>query len=1264
MEVAAAFGPEEDIVRRAPTTNATSRTGARGVSLLAVLLVAGSTASALDAPHQPGGIVDCLFCHITHTALGPAQTSQATNAYLCQQCHQPLGNASDTSFTADAATEEPWTRGTSHAWGVSAVNGTLGTTSPLEPKMTVRMNGTTFVCSTCHDQHNSNDAVPGDAFPFLRISNAGGAMCVECHDPLKPLETPGPGRHMDGLDLSLTPPANLPLEADGTVSCTTCHALHFATSGPSQNVTATIGSITTSFEVSGTPWSANEFQGDRIFFTSGANAGRSRLIANNTDSAITWVDPLLDAIGGGQAPANADTASIQAAGAGDGKLLRQALTGDALCNECHNVLVHNKTNTGSARAEWGDTFTCLTCHKPHGTNNIFLVSDTITVAAGDGAPFSGSFGVDFRYMTTGVEDYGLAELPEPGDTPPGTGSNGLSAGTGVCEGCHTDTSVFNNVASGGVGRNGTHDTGTCTGCHPHGEGFKPAAGGCLGCHAAVKGAIDGTNYRRQVVGTGGDFERLSGHVSNGLETEIVTADDCSVCHDQASHADNAPVDPGVVLKDPDGGSSFTYDGTGGSIEGFCVNCHDSDGATASATLPLQPFSDLQTPPTNIAATWTGSAHDTGLAAQACMACHGGADGTRPGLGYEQDAHGSAQANLLSATVAGEAVTDAEWTEEDACYKCHDAGGPSTADVETDFGYAKHHRVLDSEQAAVGGRAAECSTCHGALHDMPASPVRTTSNAASRAIMNAPKGYTGTAVVTTVTKEYELCLLCHSDNPGGGSPGDGGVDPISDKWTQFAGPVEIHYSTTGSSGPWTFVEYTSGVAGSYNWTLPNDTSTNCYIRVQEKGGAGVSDVSGASFEIAASAPAEITVTSPIGAEVWRFGGQSQNITWSSVDAGANVDIHYSTTGSGGGWTEVVSNTPDDGTHSWTIPDDASANCFIRVREAGGGGAEDVSENAFEILSPVGDWVIVTSAKGYETWYIDDTVNITWDTDQVSARLWLFYSPNNGTDWNQIVRLDDPTNGGTYSYSWTVPNDDADLPSANCLIRVEHNGGAIDDSNANFTIATALPSSYITVTSPNGGEVWGVGQARTITWDQAGILTTSHPVLNAGSNPYCNSTTMVAPWNDTAGEHNTMWCSDCHRTDNASGPHGFDTGSDATNRVWGGLTAVQLTPPTGGDWYTPLCVKCHKITSYCTGVTGSGWNNHDMGQHRVGGHSGDGTKGGCLSCHYGGDMTTVHGGNHVDWFMTGEQLDAGGGGITPTTCAAAGIGNCGGHGDKGY
>jgi hypothetical protein len=375
--------------------------------------------------------------------------------------------------------------------------------------------------------------------------------------------------------------------------------------------------------------------------------------------------------------------------------------------------------------------------------------------------------VTFDIMTSaGVEDYGLA-----GDTYPGTG---------ICETCHTDTNVF---TSGGDGRSGEHDDklGACVSCHPHTDGFK-GGGSCVGCHGAVKGGD-----RRQVVGTGGDFERTSHHVGTGAES--VTDADCEVCHEQGSHQAQSEGTYGVLLNDPDSSADITYDGTGGSIESFCEGCHDADGYAVTG---LNPFSDDVTP-TNVATNWTDNPHNNAVTlSEACMGCHGGYDSTRTGPepDYQQNAHGSAQGDLFSARVDAEAPTN---YEEGFCYTCHDTDGPAVSNVEGDFGLNTHHLVDDGEQTP-DGRDAECYVCHGNLHDIVATPARTNSNAASGLIASAGGVNSSGTYVSSITYEYELCFLCHGSYAGHGGaddPGEGGAGSPD---------IAVLFTGTGDSDP--------------------------------------------------------------------------------------------------------------------------------------------------------------------------------------------------------------------------------------------------------------------------------------------------------------------------------------------------------------------------------------------------------------------------------------------------------------------------------
>ena len=204
---------------------------------------AGSTderaLTTYDAPHMLSDVI-CGRCHDVDAEPGGHLGLAAGQTNLCLSCHTTGGHAVVTAFrSADAA--DPYGtnpavadgRGTSHAWGVAAVNAAADSVGPVAGgEMARYLDGGNIKCATCHNQHNNSAGTP-----FLRVSNTSDAMCKECHAP----RNRGPGQggsHAVGF----TYPANtgeypdastngLPPLPGGRIECTTCHGVHGADSG-------------------------------------------------------------------------------------------------------------------------------------------------------------------------------------------------------------------------------------------------------------------------------------------------------------------------------------------------------------------------------------------------------------------------------------------------------------------------------------------------------------------------------------------------------------------------------------------------------------------------------------------------------------------------------------------------------------------------------------------------------------------------------------------------------------------------------------------------------------------------------------------------------------------------------------------------------------------------------------------------------------------------------------------------------------------------
>ncbi|MCK7474174.1 MAG: fibronectin type III domain-containing protein [Rhodopseudomonas palustris] len=109
------------------------------------------------------------------------------------------------------------------------------------------------------------------------------------------------------------------------------------------------------------------------------------------------------------------------------------------------------------------------------------------------------------------------------------------------------------------------------------------------------------------------------------------------------------------------------------------------------------------------------------------------------------------------------------------------------------------------------------------------------------------------------------------------------------------------------------------------------------------------VSGVSTEVSATTTIipGITVVSPNGSEFWHS-GSTRSISWTSGGGVGNVTIEFSAD-DGASWTAVTASTENDGSYDWTIPVLNSANCRIRVSDAGNPAVNDASDNPFTITN---------------------------------------------------------------------------------------------------------------------------------------------------------------------------------------------------------------------------------------------------------------------------------------------------------------------------
>jgi len=275
-------------------------------------------------------------------------------------------------------------------------------------------------------------------------------------------------------------------------------------------------------------------------------------------------------------------------------------------------------------------------------------------------------------------------------------------------------------------------------------------------------------------------------------------------------------------------------------------------------------------------------------------------------------------------------------------------------------------------------------------------------------------------------------------------------------------VKIEYSTNNGTSWSTVVSSVAASSGLYSWLIPAGTATDqALIRISDVLNPANLLVS-SIFKISS-----LQVTAPNGGENLQT-GSTKNITWTASSNIANVLIEYSSD-NGTNWSSITT-TANSGSYSWTVPAIATTLGKIRISDASDATIKDVSDNAFTISS-----YSITSPTASSYWQSGTTQPITWSISNV-ANVKVEYSTNNGTTWSTVISSVAASSG---TYNWTLPTG---LATNQAIVKISD---VLNSSNA--LISSVFKISNITVTSPNGGEIWQFGATKTITWTAGSNIT---------------------------------------------------------------------------------------------------------------------------------------------------------------------------------
>lgn len=291
-----------------------------------------------------------------------------------------------------------------------------------------------------------------------------------------------------------------------------------------------------------------------------------------------------------------------------------------------------------------------------------------------------------------------------------------------------------------------------------------------------------------------------------------------------------------------------------------------------------------------------------------------------------------------------------------------------------------------------------------------------------------------------------------------------------RWVQMPdiSQVKIEYSLNNGSS-WTTIAASAPNTGSYQWTLPSQTSTQALVRIQDAADGDPIDTSDNVFQI--SDATGLTVTRPNGGEYFLI-GNNHTIEWTAFNTSGQVLIEASRD-SGATWETVAASAPDNGSFNWNVTGPTSAKALVRISDVDGA-PSDVSDSTFSIIDM--PMLTVVSPNGGEIYSVADQVEIQWTSQNTSGKVKIEISRDGGKTYRRIAN--DYEDVGSWTWIAEAPVSDQ------CLIRISDMAGLVSDVSDDFFAITATPT--IAVKAPNGGEEWDLGTTQNIEWSATSVI----------------------------------------------------------------------------------------------------------------------------------------------------------------------------------
>jgi aqualysin 1 len=231
--------------------------------------------------------------------------------------------------------------------------------------------------------------------------------------------------------------------------------------------------------------------------------------------------------------------------------------------------------------------------------------------------------------------------------------------------------------------------------------------------------------------------------------------------------------------------------------------------------------------------------------------------------------------------------------------------------------------------------------------------------------------------------------------------------------------------------------------------------------------------------AALDPSRVTLVRPTGGERL-FTGTPFTIAWDTPDdsAFATFDVLLSTN-RGASYQPIPDCTGIARTErscTWLAPGPLTTEARIRIEARNGAALLAFDQSTANVSIVAGAATLTISQPGAPTaWAVGSTQRIKWSHNLGNnSHVRIDLSRDGGVTFTEtLVDALKNSAGSSGTFLWEVAGPHA----AAVVVRVSWLGGAVSDvSDAPVAVAPAT----LTVTAPNGGEMWAVGTTKTIRW----------------------------------------------------------------------------------------------------------------------------------------------------------------------------------------